>query len=152
MNRKYHVALTTEEKKYIEEIINNPKTCVTVRKRGNVLLMLDETVGKPLKQEEIALRCGVSDVTVYQVIKEYCTQGLVYALKFKKNPTPPNSPKIVGEIEAHLIALACSQPPTGFSKWTVRLLAKRMVELNIIESVCPETVRMALKKHNLNLT
>lgn len=150
MNKKYTVKLTDDERIKTHAILNAPKTSTTIRKRASILLLADEISGKPPRQEEIARRCGVSDVTVYHTVKDYATEGADFALKFKSRSESNNPVKIKGEEEARLIALACSEPPAGFAKWTVRLLAKRAVELEIVESVCPETIRKSLKKHNLN--
>jgi hypothetical protein len=73
-------------------------------------------------------------------------------LKRKKRETPPVAPKISGEVEAHIIALACSPVPEGRAKWAVRLLADKCVELNYIDSISFKSVHRVLKKHNLSLT
>jgi transposase len=152
MNKKYHVKLSDLERRYVHEILNHEKTAKTYRKRCNVLLMSDETVSKPAIQAEIAKRCGVSDVTVYQTVKDYAEQGLEYALTYKKPKKPPVAPIVTGEAEARIIALACGEPPVGFSRWTVRLLTERVIELKIMESISRETIRTTLKKLNLSRT
>ena len=124
----------------------------TVKKRCNILLLADESIGKPMVHDEIAKRIGVSDVTVYNTAKDYCTKGLDYVLRRRVHAKPPNAPVVNGEVEARIIALACGQPPDGYSRWTVRLLTKRIVELEIVPSIARETVRKTLKKRNLNLT
>ncbi|BBB90829.1 MAG TPA: helix-turn-helix domain-containing protein [Methylomusa anaerophila] len=152
MNKKYHVKLNDREKEYVYQVMNQDKTCKSVKKRCTILLLADETVGKPPTQEEIAQRCGVSDVTAYQTIKDYSNQGIEYTLRSQKPAQLPRKPIITGEIEARIIALACSEPPKGFSRWTIRLLARKAVELEIIEAVGREAIRTTLKKHNLSLT
>jgi hypothetical protein len=128
----------------------NAKTVsTTIRKRANILLLADERAGKPMKQEEISVRCGVSDVTVFHTLKDYCTYGFDYTLTFKRTKAT-NPPIVTGEAEAHIIALACGEPPQGFSRWTIRLLTERVVELKILDHVSRETVRGTLKKHNLD--
>jgi len=117
-----------------------------------VLLFADNSVGKPIIQGEIAARIGISDVCVYQTVKDYCLNGLDYALRRRKHEQPPRKPIVTGEDEARIIALACGEPPDGFSRWSVRLLTKRIVELEIVPSIGRETVRSTLKKHNLSLT
>jgi hypothetical protein len=69
----------------------------------------------------------------------------------KKRETPPNAPKITGEVEARIIALACSEPPLGYEKWTLRLLEKRVVELNYVDDISHMTISRVLKKHNSSL-
>ncbi|MDR1686111.1 MAG: helix-turn-helix domain-containing protein [Desulfovibrio sp.] len=151
MNKKYIVELMPSERKRIQDMANAKTVSTTIRKRANILLLADERAGKPMKQEEISVRCGVSDVTVYHTLKDYCTCGLDYTLKFKRTKAT-NPPIVTGETEAHIIALACGEPPQGFSRWTVRLLTERIVELKILKRVSRETVRGTLKKHYLNLT
>ena len=82
----------------------------------------------------------------------YCEKGLEATINRKKRETPPVPAKVTGEVEAHVIALACGQPPDGYSKWTLRLLADRTVELGYIDSISHVTVSTILKKTNLSLT
>ena len=152
MNKKYHVKLSDTERAYVQEILNNAKTPKTFRKRSNIILLLDENAGVPSTQEEIAKRVGVSDGTIYNTLKEYIDYGLEYALHYKKPEEPPVAPIVTGEKEARIIAVACSEPPAGFSRWTVRLLTERVIELKILESVSRETIRTTLKKRNSSLT
>jgi hypothetical protein len=152
MNKKYTVELSSGERKQIFSTLNATDTPKTIRKRCNVLLLADASVGKPIIQEEIANRCGVSDVCVYQTIKDYCLSGLLHVLRRREHAKPPRSPIVCGEDEARIIALACSEPPEGFSRWSIRLLTERIIELQIVPSIGRETVRTTLKKHNLSLT
>lgn len=152
MNRKYHVRLSEKERAKIQEHLNSRETPQGIRKRCSVLLQADESIGKPLSYEEMSQRIGVSDVTVYNVIKEYATQGLLYSLRRRHPATPPNPPIVSGEKEARIVALACGAAPEGRTRWTVRLLAEKVVELGIMEAVSHETIRTTLKKRNLNLT
>ena len=152
MGKKYFIEFTAEERKKVQEALNSKTTSKTVRKRCNILLMADVSAGKPAKQEEIATRYGVSTVTVWQTIKDYQVCGLDYVLRPRIHEKPPREPVVDGESEAKIVALACGEPPEGFSRWTVRLLTTRIVELQILDSVGRETVRTTLKKLNLNLT
>jgi len=152
MNKKYVVKLTEAERLLIFEMVDNKNTPKTIRKRCNVLLLTDTSVGKPIIQDEIALRCGVSDVCVYQTVKDYCLKGLEHVLRRREHENPPRKPIVTGEDEARIIALACGEPPEGFTRWTVRLLTSRIVELEIVPSIGRETVRATLKKRNLSLT
>lgn len=151
MNKKYHVKLSENERKYVQEKINKEATAKTFRKRCNILLMLDENAGKPATQEETAKRVGVSEVTVYKTLKEYSEEGIEYALHYKKPQEPPVKRIVTGEAEARIIAAACSKPPEGYSRWTLRLLRERVLELKIVESISRETIRTTLKKRNSNL-
>jgi len=150
MNKKYDVNLTEETRNKILGKSNSKETSSTVRKRCNILLLSDESAGKPPSQEEIGIRCGVSDVTVYQTVKDYATLGIEYVLRRRVHEKPPRQPTITGEAEARIIALACSEPPVGYSRWTVRLLTQRVIELQILETVGRETIRTTLKKLNSN--
>lgn len=152
MNKKYGVRLSEAGRTQIAGILNAAETSRRYRKRANVLLMADENVGKPMTQEEIAIRCGVSDVTVYHTIRDYCERGIERTLHFQKRENPPRPAIITGEKEARIIALACGEPPKGFSRWTVRLLTEKVVELSIMPDVSRETIRRVLKKQSLSLT
>ena len=152
MNKKYIVKLNESERKQILETIYATNISNTVKKRCNILLLADESIGKSMVHDEIAKRTGVSDVTVYNTAKDYCNKGLDYVLRCRVHAKPPNAPVVNGEEEARIIALACGQPPDGYSKWTVRLLTKRIMELEIVPSIGRETVRRTLKKRNLSLT
>ena len=151
MQRKYIVELTNEERLLIFQTVDGKTTPKTIRRRCNVLLLADTAVGKPIIQEEIALRCGISDVCVYQTIKDYCLNGLEYVLRRREHKNPPRKPIVTGEDEARIIALACGEPPKGRSRWTVRLLTERIIELEIVPTIGRESVRTVLKKHNLSL-
>ena len=152
MKKKHEVKLTKEERLLIFETVDSNDTPKTIRRRCNVLLLADISVGKPITQEEIAARCGVSDVCVYQTVRDYSQKGLEYVLRRREHTQPPRKPLVTGEDEARIIALACGEPPEGFTRWSVRLLTKRIVELSIVPSIGRETVRSTLKKHNLSLT
>ena len=152
MDKKYVVELSESERLLIFETVDSKSTPKTVRKRCNVLLLADTSVGRPMIQDEIAARCGVSDVCVYQTVKDYCQKGLEYVLRRREHEEPPRKPIITGEDEARIIALACGEPPDGCARWSVRLLTNRIVELAIVPSIGRETVRTTLKKHNLSLT
>ena len=152
MKKKYNVKLSEGERRKIFETVEAQDTPKTIRKRCNILLLADTVVGSPATQEEIAKRCGVSDVCVYQTMKDYCCNGLAYVLRRRVHKEPPRKPVVAGAEEAKIIALACGEPPEGFSRWTVRLLTKCIVELEIVPSIGRETVRTTLKKHNLSLT
>ena len=152
MNKKYHVKLNELERKAILEEMEKSETPKTIRKRSNILLQVDETLGKPATQEEISKRCGVSDVTVYQTVKDYDTQGLTYVLRRREHEQPPRKRIVTGEKEARIVALACGEAPNGYAKWSIRLLRDKVVELQIVDAICPETIRTTLKKRNLSLT
>jgi len=152
LRKKYCVDLTNEDRTYAHDILNSHKTSVGFRKRASVLIMLDEGVGKPETHEQIAARCNVTPVTVWQTAKDYCERGIEYALNFQGPENPPRPAIVTGEKEARIVALACGKPPEGYSRWTVRLLTEKVVELSILPAASRETVRRTLKKLNLDLT
>jgi transposase len=151
MEQIHHVRLSEEERNRIHEIQTRNDTPKTIHKRCNVLLMADENAGEIGTQEEIANRSGVSATTVWKLMKQYDTQGLEYCLRRQKHEIPPRARITSGEIEARLIALACGEPPEGYSRWSLRLLRDKVVELEIMESVSRETIRRVLKKRNFVL-
>ena len=151
MNRKYVVALDNEARSQIQAILIGDTAPESIKKRANVLLLSDVSVGKPLTQAQIAARCGVYIDTVTNTVRDYCQYGLEYTLKFKRTKAT-NPPIVTGDVEARIITLACGAPPDGRSRWTVRLLTDKIVELDILDKVSRETVRNTLKKRNLSLT
>jgi len=152
MKKKYRVRLTNGERTYAHEVLESKETAVGFRKRASIMIMLDEGVGEPETHEQIAARSRVSTVTVWQTAKDYSENGIEYALTFHKPVNPPRPAIVTGEKEARIIALACGEPPTGYSRWTVRLLTEKIVELSILPAASRETVRRTLKKLNLDLT
>jgi hypothetical protein len=115
------------------------------------LLHLDENASPVKKQSEIAELCRVSTVTVYNVAKGFATQSLDEILTRKKRTLPPIAPIATGDVEARIIALACGEPPKGFSRWTLRLLEEKTVELGIVDHISDNTIGRLLKKRRLNL-
>ena len=145
LRKKYRVNLTNEERTYAHDVLNSKKTATGFRKRASILIMLDEGVGKPETHEQIAARCNVTTVTVWQTAKSYCEKGINHTLSFQNPEKPPRPAIVTGEREARIIALACGNPPEGFARWTVRLLTEKIVEFSIIPSASRETIRRTLK-------
>ena len=140
-----------------KELIKFTKTgsrSVRLVNRAKIILELDEADGhKPLTQEQIAEKIGVTRQTVNDTKNAFiAAKNTSEFLQRKKRLTPPVAPKITGEVEAHIIALACSPVPQGCAKWGVRLLADKCVELNYIDSISFKSVQRVLKKHNLSRT
>ena len=150
--KKYLVYLNKRQRREIETITKRGKHAAATIRRANILLRLDENQGKVDKQETIARQLGTSTVTVYNVSKQFVQEGLEAALYRKKRETPPTQPIATGEVEARIIALACSQPPEGRSRWTLRLLEEKVVELQIVSAISDNTIGRLLKKHHLSLT
>jgi len=152
MKKKYVVRLTETERKYAHEIKGNIKLSSTVRKRAEVILLADEGVGESAKQKEIALRVGVTVITIYNTLRSFCDIGIEKTLSYRKPDKPPRPAIVTGEMEAGIIAIACSEPPKGYARWTVRMLTEKLIQLQILTEGSRETVRRTLKKLNLSLT
>ena len=150
--KKYKVNLSESQRKELEGITKRGKHSAATIKRANMLLALDENGGVVDKQEEIANRLRTSTVTIYNVSRQFVEEGLEAALYRKKRETPPTPPIATGEIEARIISLACSQPPEGRTRWTLRLLEEKVIELEIASSISDNTIGRLLKKHHLSLT
>ena len=145
---KYIVRLTAEERAEVDELIRTGKRAASVIIHARILLKADAGAGRPGWDDARiaeAVACGAS--TVYRVRQAFVEEGLTAAL-FRKKPTGRQYRKLDGAQEAHLIALACGAPPAGRNHWTLRLLADRLVELDVVDSISPECVRMTLKKTN----
>jgi transposase len=139
--RKLHVVrLTSEERSRLKEMTQKGTMQVRSLKRAQALLLSDEG----MKDRWIADRLGIVIETVERTRKRFVEAGLDAALTEK--PRPGAKPLLDAKGEAHLVALACSDPPEGHRKWTMQLLADRMVELKYVESISDETVRRRLKK------
>ena len=148
------VYLTEEDRKTVENFAKNGTHNSHLIVRANILLVLDRTGKKDhMRIKKTADEHGVSRQTVYNILEDYHnSKDISEFLSRKPRETPPVAPKADGETEAHIIALACSEPPEGYARWTVRLLAAKVVELDFVDSISPATVHRLLKKRNINLT
>ena len=146
------IELSPAERGELEKFSKTGKRSVKLVNRAKIILELDEVDGrKPLTQAQIADKIGVSRQAVNDAKKAFFTADTVAEfLQRKKRETPPVEPKITGEVEAHIIALACSPVPEGCAKWSIRLLADKCVELNYIDTISFKSVQRVLKKHNLS--
>lgn len=143
MKTKYHVTLTEEQRQHLEKLTSSGTCSARQMKRAQILLKSDGRANWSYQQ--IAEAFDVSMVTIAKVRKAFVEHGLEAALQRKK-PERVYAHRLDGESEAHLIALACSQPPPGRQQWSLRLLRDRFVELGYVESISHETIRRALKK------
>jgi len=151
---KKQAVLTPEQRSELEKFSKTGVRSTRLVNRARIILALDASGGrKALSQSEIAERIGVSRQTVINVREDFLTASdLSTFLRRKKRETPPVKPKVTGELEARIIALACGEVPEGYAKWTLRLLAEKCVELCYIDTLSHMTVSRLLKKHNLSLT
>lgn len=148
------IYLTIEEQNYLKEIVKAGVHSAREITRARVLLMLDRT-GKNdhVRYSRTAEYAGISKQSVYNMRDEYLeTRDIKSYLSRKKRETPPVAAKVDGRVEAQIIALACGKPPEGCSRWTVRLLAEKAVELHYVDSLSHMTVQRLLKKRNISLT
>ena len=150
MNKKYIVRLTEAEREYLEEIISKGKAAAYKIKHANLLLKTDAD-GPNWSDEDVADAFGCHACTVRNVRQRFVELGLEAALLRKKRDQPPREKILDGKKEARLIAVACSKPPKGRSRWTMELLADRLVELDVVESISASTVCRTLKKTNFGL-
>jgi len=148
MAKKYQVRLTEEERVYLDSLIHKGKVSAHQRLHAEILLKADiSDWGAHWTDQQISEAFDLSIRTIERVRERLVHEGLESALN-RAPPTRVRSRVIDGENEAHLIALACGDAPEGRSRWTLRLLGQRMVELGYVESVSHETIRQTLKKMN----
>ena len=153
MAPRYKVTLTKEERHDLEAISTKGKRAARTVLYARALLLLDAGEhGPKWFVEKVAEALGVTTRSLEHLKKRFVEEGLSAAIERKERMTPPREILFGGEFEAQLLALACSEAPEGRSRWTVRLLAEKMIELNIVPSVSPMTVCNTLKKMNLSLT
>jgi putative transposase len=149
MTTKYHVYLTTENRQELESLIHSGESSARTQTRARILLLTDENQKKKKGAEEIASVLMCSLPTITNIRKKFVEGGLENALYDQVRPGA--TPKITGEIEAQLTLLACSTPPEGRARWTLQLLADRLVELKLVDSISDVAVMHRLKKMNLSL-
>jgi transposase len=148
--KKYIVTLTEEERRMLQEMLSRGKTAARKLTHARILLKADAAPGGPdWHDDTIAEALEVGRATIERVRKQFVEEGMDAALE-RRPPRRQYRRKLDGEGEAHLIALACQEPPEGRSRWTLRLLADRMVALEYVDQISYQTVRRTLKKTNSN--
>src|SRR6188474_2552275 len=145
MNTKYVIVLSEKQRQHLEKITSSGKVSARQIKRAQILLKSDMQVN--WSYERIMEAFDVSAVTIAAVRRAFVEQGLEATLQRKK-PDREYEHALDGEGEAHLIALACSEPPTGRKHWSLRLLQDRFVKLGYVDGISYETIRRVLKKTN----
>jgi transposase len=149
-NTKYVVRLTSEERGQLEGLVNKGRVAAAKRRRAQILLKADAgSSGCGCTDEQVAEALEVGTTTVHNVRQAYVEEGLAAALE-RKPAQGQRRRKLDGEAEARLIAMACGPAPEGRARWTLRLLADRLVELEIVDSISKDAVRQTLKKTNSN--
>lgn len=144
MGKHRHIHLSNDERSELEQLIRSGVNSARVIGRARTLLLLDRSQGKQRTIAEVVDAAMVSQGTVSNTKQRYFDGGLERALY--ERPRPGARPKIDGEVEARLITLACTAPPDGHAHWTLRLLADKLVELELVESISHVAVGNALKK------
>jgi hypothetical protein len=150
MPKKYVVRLTTEEREQLEALVSKGRTQAYRIRHAHILLKADAD-GPAWLDRNITEAFSCCRASVEGIRKRFVLEGLDAALKRKKRANPPIENILDGEKEARLIALACSKPPEGRSRWTLKLLADELVTLEIVERISYRTVQRTLKKTNSSL-
>jgi len=145
MKRVYVIKLREQERAELIQYLRKGRSSARSQTRARILLLSDDNQ----EDDEIVETLKVSKSTVCRIRKRYCEGGLDYALREKPRSGAPA--KIDGKIQAKITMLACSEPPDGRSKWTLKLLADRLVEMDVVDSISNMTVQRVLKKMKLSL-
>jgi transposase len=149
MSKHVHVELNQDERIELEQLIHSGNAPARRQTRARILLLSDRSQGQQRTDQEVAEAVLCSSSTVFNTRHRYIAGGLPRALNDKG--WPGAKPKLTGEVEAKLTMLACSEPPAGQARWTLRLLAEQMIALGYIDDVSHVTVREWLKKTNSSL-
>lgn len=142
MATRYIINLSEEERFGLEELLKRKHLSKLKAQRIHILLRADEG----LTDEEVAEEAGVGTATVERIRKRAVLEGIEAALERRPQESISRQPKLDGRAEAHLVTLACSDPPEGASRWTLALLADKLVELRVVDSVSRTTICRRLKK------
>jgi putative transposase len=149
MSKREEVHLTTEQRRELEAMVRKGESSARKQTRARILLLSDRSQGQKRTQAEVAEELMCSPTTVGNICRRLGREGMSAALSEKARPGKPA--KVTGEVEAHLVAIACSQAPEGHSRWTLRLLAEHLVALELVESISHVAIGDVLKKMNLSL-
>jgi len=149
MGKHIHIELKTDERTELERLIHTGNAPARKQTRARILLLSDRSEGQKRTDQEVAEAVLCSTTTVGNIRRRYVEGGLPKALNDKG--WPGAKPKLTGEVEAKLTMLACSTPPQGYARWTLRLLANQMIELGYVADVSHVTIGEWLKKTNLSL-
>jgi hypothetical protein len=146
MSKALPLSLTDTQREHLQGLIHAGSAPARTQTRARILLLTDRSQGTRRTDVQVAEAVLCSPWTVGNIRRLFAREGLEAALYDK--PRPGRVPKITGDIEAHLVTLACSDPPTGQTRWTLRLLAGRVVELGLLDSLSHVAVGVRLKKTN----
>ncbi len=144
-HKRYIVELSPEERTRLQRLTATGSPKAQARRRARIWLLCDQgPEGPAWTDERTAEAVGVTEMTVSRARRALVEEGLEAALQRK--PRPPRPRKLDGTAEAELVRLACSTPPPGRARWTLKLLAAELVALEVVDAIAPETVRRTLKK------
>jgi hypothetical protein len=148
------ILLTSEQREHLENYTKSGVQSVRLVQRANVILALDRSNKKDhLRINRVCEQCRISRQGLNDIREDFLkAESVETFLSRKKRETPPVPPKVTGELEARIIAIACSEKPEGRARWTMQLIADRCVELNYADSLSEISVRRTLKKRNISLT
>lgn len=147
--KKDPIELTKEQRAELEEVIKKGTARARKLQHAHVLLKIDSSeAGSNWSDQQVKEAFGVSIPTIWRIRQRFLEQGLNDALNRRPQPERPEKRKIDGEQEAHLVAVTCSPAPEGYKRWSMRLLADKLVELGYFEEISHNTVWVALKKIN----
>lgn len=152
MPRKQHIVrLSVEDRSKLQQMVRHGQQSAWALQRARIVLKADaSTAGPALADEAVAEAIGVSARTVARVRVAWCTRKWSTLQRVERAPAA-NPAKLNAAQQTRIVAVACTTPPAGFARWTLRLLAKHVVELEIVDAISHETVRTVLKKTTLSL-
>jgi transposase len=152
MKKVFIVRLTETERAELDALVRKGKASALTIGRARILLKADQGKdGEARTDAQVADALSVAAKTVFNIRRRWVEEGLEAALRRKKQDCPSRSRKLDGEAEAKLVATCCGPVPQGQARWTLRMLAGKLVELQVVDSISPETVRGTLKKMRLSL-
>ena len=151
--QKHDIRLNDEERRKLREFTSKGNNPAMVVRRANVILAVDRNADRSMSSKDAARVFGIHPTAVTTIKKDFLSCKAVEDFLHRKvRDTPPREVKITGEVEAHILALCCQNPPKGYSRWTLSLLSDRMVQLGYVDSIGKTSVWEVLKKANISLT
>ena len=145
--KKYHIKLDAREREHLTKLARSGKAPAVKVRRAKAMLAMDVgPAGRALSDSKTAQLCGLSIYSLERLRERVGEVGPLGALERKPRLTPPVEPKVTGEVEAMMVKIACSEVPADAARWTMQMIANRLIELEVVESISSETVRVTLKK------
>ena len=150
--KKHHIKIEADEREKLARLAGSQKAAALKVQRAKAMLAMDCGENGPAQSDPQAAKIsGLSVRSLERLRQRVCEVGPLEALERKPRLSPPVAPKVTGEVEARMVQIACSQAPEDCARWTMKLIAERLIELEVVESISSETVRTTLKKTTLNL-